>query len=39
MDYLKQKDNYDYIFVPNVLHHYPNPFDLFKEEGSSNNSS
>ena len=30
MDSLKQKDLYDCIFVPNVLHHYPNPFDLFK---------
>ncbi len=23
-------EKFDYIFIPNVLHHYPNPFDLFK---------
>ncbi len=22
---------YDYIFIPNVLHHHPNPYELFKE--------
>ena len=27
---LSVKNKYDYIFIPNVLHHYPNPFDLFK---------
>ena len=23
------KNKHDYIFIPNVLHHYPNPFDLY----------
>ena len=27
---LSLKKKYDYIFIPNVLHHYPNPFDLFE---------
>lgn len=27
---LSLKNKYDYIFIPNVLHHYPNPFELFK---------
>ena len=26
---ISSRNKYDYIFIPNVLHHYPNPFELF----------
>ncbi len=26
---IASRNKYDYIFIPNVLHHYPNPFELF----------
>jgi len=36
-DKLNTRENYDYIFIPNVLHHHPNPFELFKICNSSLN--